>query len=70
MARTKKVVEAPKSRFTKPTVKSFDVIIRPVITEKTMKLMQEENKVKKRLKSPHKRQGGKNERSKNDQPCS
>ena len=45
MARTKKVVEAPNSRFTKPTVKSFDVIIRPIITEKTMKLMQEENKV-------------------------
>ncbi len=46
MARTKKVVEVkPTSRFTKPTIHSFDTIIRPIITEKTMKLMQEENKV-------------------------
>ncbi len=45
MARAKKKVAAKESRFTKPTVKSFDTIIRPVITEKTMMLMQNFNKV-------------------------
>lgn len=29
----------------KPTIKQFDVILRPVITEKTMALMQAQNKV-------------------------
>lgn len=45
MARAKKAAAVKESRFGKPTVKSFDVIIRPIITEKTMKLMQEQNKV-------------------------
>ncbi len=45
MARAKKKAATPESRFTKPTVKSFDTIIRPVITEKTMMLMQNFNKV-------------------------
>lgn len=45
MARAKKAAAAEKSRFTKPTVKSFDTIIAPVITEKTMSLMQNFNKV-------------------------
>ena len=43
MAR-KKSVEAAK-RFSKPTQKDFSVIIEPVITEKSMALMQNENKV-------------------------
>lgn len=38
-----KKVDAKK--LAKPTVKSFDTIIRPVITEKTMALMQNQNKV-------------------------
>lgn len=32
-------------RFPKATVKDFEVIVKPVITEKTMALMQNENKV-------------------------
>ena len=43
MARTKK--EAPKTSFPKATERDFTVIIKPVITEKTMSLMQNENKV-------------------------
>ena len=41
MAKAKTVTK----KFVKPTVKSFDTIIRPVITEKTMSLMQNQNKV-------------------------
>ncbi|MEG1222309.1 MAG: 50S ribosomal protein L23 [Bacilli bacterium] len=41
MARTKKA-EAVKSTA---SIHDFDVIIRPIITEKSMKAMQEENKV-------------------------
>lgn len=43
MARTKKT-EA-KEKLSKATVHDFDVIIEPVLTEKTMNLMQEQNKV-------------------------
>lgn len=32
-------------RFAKPTFKDFEVILAPVITEKSMSLMQEQNKV-------------------------
>jgi len=32
-------------RFAKATAKDFDVIVKPVITEKSMSLMQNENKV-------------------------
>lgn len=45
MARAKKTALVENNRFSKPTVKSFDTIIRPVITEKTMALMQNFNKV-------------------------
>lgn len=44
MAAKKKVTEATR-RFAKPTQKDFSVIIEPVVTEKTMALMQNENKV-------------------------
>ncbi|MCH5180826.1 MAG: 50S ribosomal protein L23 [Erysipelotrichales bacterium] len=44
MARTKKEA-ATEKRFAKPTVKQFDVIIRPVITEKTMAMAQNQNKI-------------------------
>lgn len=40
----KKVTEAAKS-FPKATEKDFEVILKPVITEKSMALMQNENKV-------------------------
>ena len=43
MARTKK--EAPKTSFPKPTERDFEVIKQPRITEKTMSLMQDQNKV-------------------------
>lgn len=42
MARTKKVEAVAKSTA---SIHDFDVIIHPVITEKSMKLMQEQNKV-------------------------
>ena len=41
----KKKVEAPKSSFQKPTERDFAVILKPVITEKTMAGMQNSNKV-------------------------
>lgn len=44
MAAKKKTTEAAK-RFSKPTQKDFSVILEPVVTEKTMALMQNENKV-------------------------
>ena len=43
MAKKAKTVEA--KRFPKATTKDFEVIIKPIITEKTMALMQNENKV-------------------------
>ena len=45
MARAKKAAAVKESRFGKPTVKILAAILRPIITEKTMKLMQEQNKV-------------------------
>ena len=53
MARKKKTEEA--KRFPKATMKDFEVILEPVITEKTMSMMQNENKVTvKVLKSANK----------------
>ena len=37
--------EAPKASFPKATERDFAVIVKPVITEKSMALMQNENKV-------------------------
>ena len=45
MARTKKAEAKDTTNLSKATVHDFDTIIEPVLTEKTMKLMQEENKV-------------------------
>lgn len=44
MAAAKKV-EAAKASFQKPTERDFAVILKPVITEKSMAQMQENNKV-------------------------
>ena len=53
MARKKKTEEA--KRFPKATMRDFEVILEPIITEKTMTLMQDENKVTiKVLKSANK----------------
>ena len=41
----KKKQEAPKASFQKPTEKDFAVIVKPVITEKSMAEMQNNNKV-------------------------
>ena len=41
----KKKVEAPKNSFQKPTERDFAVILKPVITEKSMAAMQNSNKV-------------------------
>ncbi len=43
--KAKKQEKVEQLRFAKPTFKDFEVIITPVITEKTMTLMQEQNKV-------------------------
>ncbi len=44
MPRTKKVSEAPKNNR-KASIHDFDIIVKPIITEKTMDLMQNQNKV-------------------------
>ena len=41
----KKKVEAAKKSFPKATERDYEVIVKPVITEKSMTLMQDENKV-------------------------
>ena len=42
---TKKSAAKAENRFPKATEKDFSVIVKPLITEKTMSLMQNENKV-------------------------
>ena len=42
---TKKSAAKAENRFPKATEKDFAVIVKPIITEKTMSLMQNENKV-------------------------
>ena len=42
---TKKSAAKAENRFPKATEKDFEVIVKPLITEKTMSLMQNENKV-------------------------
>ena len=54
MAKKEKKTEEAK-RFPAPTLKDYEVILEPVITEKTMTLMQEQNKATvKVLKSANK----------------
>ena len=45
----KKKVEAPKKSFQKPTERDFSVIVKPLITEKSMAEMQNNNKVTMRV---------------------
>lgn len=45
MARAKKVAKKVEVKARKVTVHQFDLIVRPIITEKTMALMQNQNKV-------------------------
>lgn len=45
MAKKKEVEVVEERKFAAPTIKALDVIIAPIVTEKTMKLQQEENKV-------------------------
>lgn len=46
MAKKKEVVEVVEERkFAAPSLKALDVIIAPIVTEKSMKLQQEQNKV-------------------------
>ncbi|MFA5480892.1 MAG: 50S ribosomal protein L23 [Bacilli bacterium] len=49
-AKKKTEVKKPEARFAKASVEDFATILRPVITEKTMALMQEKNKVTFRVK--------------------
>ena len=41
----KEVEVVAEKKFTAPTIKALDVIIAPIVTEKSMKLQQEQNKV-------------------------
>ena len=45
MAKTKKTEEVVVKKFPEATVNDFNVIIKPIITEKTMKLIQENNTI-------------------------
>ena len=45
MAAKKKAAESTANRFPRATEKDFEVIAKPVITEKSMSLMQNDNKV-------------------------
>ena len=45
MAAKKKAAETTAKRFPRATEKDFEVIVKPVITEKSMALMQNDNKV-------------------------
>ena len=47
--KTKEVVEERK--FAAPQISSFDLIIAPIVTEKTMKMQTEENKITLKVKS-------------------
>ncbi len=53
MARAKKkeatVVEERK--FAAPSIESFDILVAPVVTEKTMKMQQEQNKITLKVKN-------------------
>ena len=51
MAAKKKAVEAaPKASFPKATERDFEVIIKPIITEKSMKAMSDDNKITLRVR--------------------
>lgn len=47
MAKSKKTEEVvvEERKFANPSINDFDVIIAPIVTEKTMKLQQEQNKI-------------------------
>ncbi len=45
MAKTNEVTVSGEKKFAAPSLKALDVIIAPVVTEKSMKLQQEQNKV-------------------------
>mgnify|MGYP006335156567 CR=1 FL=1 len=45
MAKKKEKVVVEERKYAAPAIESFDIILAPIVTEKTMKLQQEENKV-------------------------
>ena len=50
MAKNKEVEVVTERKFAAPTLKALDVIIAPIVTEKSMKLQQEENKITLKVK--------------------
>lgn len=50
MAKSKPTVKAEK-KISNPTLKDFEVIIEPILTEKSMQLMEKENKITVRVNS-------------------
>lgn len=52
MARAKKETTVVEERkFAAPSLESFDVLVAPIVTEKTMKMQQEQNKITLKVKS-------------------
>ena len=51
MAKAKKETQVVEERkFAAPSVESFDVLVAPIVTEKSMKMQQEENKITLKVK--------------------
>ena len=54
MARAKKetkVEVVEERKFAAPSIESFDILVAPIVTEKSMKMQQEENKVTLKVKN-------------------
>ena len=45
MAKKKEKVVVEERKYAAPAIESFDIILAPIVTEKTMKQQQEENKI-------------------------
>ena len=52
MARAKKETKVVEERkFAAPSIESFDILVAPIVTEKTMKMQQEQNKITLKVKN-------------------
>ena len=50
MAKKKEKVVVEERKYAAPAIESFDIILAPIVTEKTMKQQQEENKITLKVK--------------------
>ena len=52
MARAKKETKVVEERkFAAPSIESFDILVAPIVTEKSMKMQQEQNKITLKVKN-------------------